>query len=97
MVIKMKKFGTTLTSRQMGKEAFLAFQPALNGKKTGEEIEIDFEGVLTFSPSWGDEFLSPLLEKYKEGVSFKNTDNLSVKATLEMLQEISKKKFNIIK
>ena len=97
MIIKMKKFGTTLTSRQMGKEAFLAFQPALNDKKSGEKIEIDFEGVLTFSPSWGDEFLSPLTEKYGEGVIFKNTDNLSVKATLEMLQEISKKKLNIIR
>jgi hypothetical protein len=97
MIIKMKKFGTTLTSRQMGREAFLAFQTALSGKKIGEKIEIDFRGVLTFSPSWGDEFLNPLLEKFGEGITFKNTDNLSVKATLEMLQEISKKKFNIIK
>jgi hypothetical protein len=96
MIIKMKKFGTTLTSRQMGKEAFLAFQPALNDKKSGEKIEIDFEGVLTFSPSWGDEFLTPLLEKYGEGAVFKNTGNPSVKATLEMLQEILKKKFSII-
>ena len=75
----------------------MAFQPALSDKKNGEKIEIDFEGVLTFSPSWGDEFLSPLLEKYGEGIAFKNTDNPSVKATLEILQEISKKKFNIIK
>jgi hypothetical protein len=97
MVIKMKKFGTTLTSRQMGKEAFLAFQPALSDKKSEERIEIDFEGVLTFSPSWGDEFLSPLLEKYGEGATCRNTDNPSVKATLEILQEISKKKFSIIK
>ncbi len=89
----MKKFGTTLTSRQMGKEAFLAFQPALRNKKSGEKIEIDFEGVLTFSPSWGDEFFSPLIEKYGKGLIFKNTDNPSVKATLEMLEEISGRKF----
>ncbi len=93
----MKKFGTTLTSRQMGREAFLAFQPALNNRKKEEKIEIDFEGVLTFSPSWGDEFLSPLTEKYGEGMIFKNTDNPSVKATLEMLQEVSKKKLNILR
>lgn len=96
MIIELKKFGTTLISRQTGKEAFLAFQPALKKVKNGEAVEIDFAGVLTFSPSWGDEFLTPLLERYGEKLLLKNTSNPSVKVTLEMLQESLNKKFNII-
>lgn len=96
MIIELKKFGTTLISRQTGKEAFLAFQPALKNVKNGETVEIDFAGVLTFSPSWGDEFLTPLLDRYGEKLMLKNTDNPSVKVTLEMLQESLNKKFNII-
>jgi len=90
MIIKIKKFGTTLISRQAGKEAFLAFQPALANVKAKEKVEVDFEGVLTFTPSWGDEFLSPLFKRFSEQLVFKNTNNLSVKATLELLQEIHK-------
>ena len=88
MIIELKKFGTTLISRQTGKEAFLAFQPALKDVKNGEVIEIDFEGVLTFSPSWGDEFLTPLLNRYGEKLILKNTNNPSVRITLEMGQEL---------
>lgn len=96
MIIELKKFGTTLISRQTGKEAFLAFQPALKSVKNGEVVEVDFAGVLTFSPSWGDEFLTPLLDKHGEKLLLKNTDNPSVKVTLEILQESLNKKFNIV-
>lgn len=96
MIIQLKKFGTTLISRQTGKEAFLAFQPALKDVKSGEIVEIDFEGILTFSPSWGDEFLTPLLDKYGEKLMLKNTENPSVKVTIEMLEESLNKKFKVI-
>lgn len=94
MVIELKKFGTTLISRQTGREAFLALQPILKDIKEGENIEIDFEGVLTFSPSWGDEFLTPLLNVYGERLILKNTSNLSVQATLEMLEKTTGKSFS---
>lgn len=93
MKLELKKFGNMLISRQTGREAFLAIQPVLTKVKKNENIEIDFEGVLVFSPSWGDEFLTPLLEKFKDKVILKNTKNPSVIATLEMLEEISGKKF----
>jgi len=92
----LKKFGTTLTSRPFGKEALLAFKPNLNKITNNETIEIDFEGVITFSPSWGDEFLTPLLKIYKEKLILKNTKNVSVKDTLEFLEEIHGFKFNIL-
>lgn len=97
MIIELKKFGTTLTSRQAGKEALLAFQPLLKTISKNEIIIIDFSGVNTFSPSWGDEFLTPLLSKYGETIRLKNIDNPSVKATLEILEETNEIKFKIIK
>ncbi|TSC95240.1 MAG: Uncharacterized protein CEN87_252 [Parcubacteria group bacterium Licking1014_1] len=94
MIIELKKFGTLLVSRQTGREAFLALQPLLRNIKESEEVEVDFDGVLTFSPSWADEFLTPLLNTYGDKLILKNTANPSVQATLETLQEIIGKKFN---
>jgi len=95
MKIELKKFGTTLTSRQLGKEAFAAFLPTLNSIPKREEIEVDFEGVTTFTPSWGDEFLTPLINNYKNKVLLKNTSNSSVKATIELLENVGSMKFQI--
>ena len=97
MIIKLEKFGTTLLSRQAGKEAALACRALLRNVKKTEEIEVNFEGVSTFSPSWGDEFLTPLWNKYKDKLVLKPTENLSVIATIEMLETVHKKKFKIRK
>jgi len=95
MIIELKKIGTTLISRQTGKEAYLAVQPILKEVKKSENVEVDFEGVLTFSPSWGDEFLTPLLNTYGDRLILKNTNNPSVLATLDILQITIGKKFNV--
>jgi len=94
MKIELKKFGTTLISRQTGREAFSALQPVLKDLQEKENLDIDFDGVLTFSPSWGDEFLTPLLNKYGDRLILKNTSNPSVQATLEILEETSGKNFS---
>ncbi|TSC93128.1 MAG: Uncharacterized protein CEN89_243 [Candidatus Berkelbacteria bacterium Licking1014_7] len=86
MTIKLKQFGEMLISRPAGREAFLAAQ-AYTLPKENEKITIDFNGVLVLSPSWADEFLTPLKEKYKK-VEYLNTQNASVKATLELLENI---------
>lgn len=93
MNIALQKFGTTLISRQTGREAFSAFKPSLNNVSNDENIEVDFEGVITFSPSWGDEFLTPLLKEYGDRLVLKNTKNLSVKATIDLLEQINKREF----
>lgn len=93
MIIYLKKFGTTLISRQTGREAFLALQPLLKDVKENETIEIEFEGVLTFSPSWGDEFLTPLLNTYGDRLILKNTGNPSVEITLDILEKSIGKNF----
>lgn len=86
MKIDLKKFGTTLISRPTGKEAFLAFQSSIKDLDINEKIEIDFEGVSVLTPSWADEFITPLTNKFKNTVLL-NTKNPSVKATLETLKK----------
>jgi len=89
MIIDVKKFGTTLVSRPTGREAWLAFQPVLKEISRSEKITVDFNGVVVLTPSWADEFLTPLKENFKEKVELINIDNPSVKATLEILNETS--------
>ena len=93
MKIILEKFGKTLTSRQLGSEAFKAFQPALHEIPVNESIEIDFAGVLTLSPSWADEFFTPLLNLVGDRLVLLPSDNLSVQATIKLLEEINKRSF----
>lgn len=88
MTIFLKKFGTTLNGRQFGKESFAAFEPSLRDIKDDENVIVDFEGVVTFTPSWGDEFLGPLFNKFGGRLRLKNTENSSVQATLKLLEKI---------
>lgn len=85
MIIELKKFGTTLVSRPSGKEAWLAFQPTLKDVVDTEEVIVDFKDVLVLTPSWTDEFLTPLRSRYEDRVKLVNTDNASIKATLSIL------------
>jgi hypothetical protein len=93
MKIQLKKFGIILNGRPAGKEALGAFSPILKDVGTEEVVEVDFDGVFTFTPSWGAEFLDPLLERFGERLVLRNTENSSVKATLEFLEETYHKKF----
>ena len=95
MIIYLKKFGTTLNGRQFGRESLSAFEPSLKDIGKNEEIILDFEGVVTFTPSWGDEFLGPLFDRFSDRLRLKSSENPSVQATLKLLQKIYKKKFKI--
>jgi len=46
MKLKLEKFGTTSITRELGSEAFKALQPTLRELPQGEELEIDFSGIL---------------------------------------------------
>lgn len=93
MILKLEKFGTTLISRELGREAFKAFQSTLMELPQNEELEIDFSGVFTLSPSWADEFLSPILDQIGERLALLPSDNLSVQATIKILQEANRRLF----
>lgn len=87
MIIELKKFGTTLVSRPAGKEAWLAFQPILKDVSSDEKIVVDFNNVVVLTPSWADEFLTPLKVRFSKKVELVNTNNPSVKETLEILNK----------
>ncbi len=89
MKIELKKFGTTLVSRQDGKEAYAAFLPLLNSISPDESIEVDFDGVITLTPSWADEFIMSVYKRYAGRLMFVNVENASVKATLDFLEKIN--------
>lgn len=93
MIIELNKFGTTLTSRQIGKESLAAFTPTLNEITKDEKVYVDFSGVNTFSPSWGDEFLTQLFKRFGSRLILKQTDNPSVKTTIAILEETNDMKF----
>ena len=95
MKLQLEKFGKTLISRELGSEAFKAFQSTLRELSKDEELEIDFSGIFTLSPSWADEFLSPLLNQLGDRLILLPSDNLSVHATLRILQEANKRPFTI--
>ena len=95
MRIELKKFGTTLLSRQLGREAYSAFLPTINTIPDGEIVEVDFSDVITFSPSWGDEFLTKLLNKFGDKLLLKKSNNPSVLATINILEQANNKKFKI--
>ena len=93
MTITITKFGSVLTSRPAGKEAYAAFLPTLAGATENEEVLVDFEGISTFSPSWGDEFLTPLQKMFGDRVALKNLSNPSVALTINTLERINGSKF----
>lgn len=94
MKIEIIKFGPLLTSRQAGREALAAFEPSLKSIPEEEEVIIDFNGTKTFSPSWGDEFLTPLAKRYGDRFKLMDSDNSSVIATIETLEDANHFKFN---
>jgi len=81
-VIKLRSFGNVLVSRPAGLEAFSAIRPTLDPRSI---IQIDFEGILTVTPSWFDEFITHLAEYQKGKVELLPTENASVLAILPVL------------
>ena len=91
MRIELKKFGAVLTSRPAGKEAYLSARAYLLPKDKNEKVEIDFTGVQVLSPSWADEFLTPIKNEFNNNLLLLPCENSSVKASLEILKEQYKK------
>ena len=89
MTIEMRKIGAILNSRPAGREALLAIQPGIAGGKAGEELVIDFLGVNVLTPSFADEFVTPLIARFREnGIRLTHTrENVTVRKTLAFLAE----------
>ncbi|MFC1521538.1 STAS-like domain-containing protein [Elusimicrobiota bacterium] len=87
MRIEIKHYGTILTSRPAGREAALAMRANIK-PTTDEQIELNFDGVISVSPSWLDEVLSALWSDYgKDRIICLPTSNLSVIESLKVIGE----------
>lgn len=85
MRISLKQYGEILTSRPAGREAALAMKARVK-PAPGEQIELDFDGVLSIGPSWLDEVLGALRAEYgRERVLCLPTKNLSVIESLKVI------------
>ncbi|MBU0897705.1 STAS-like domain-containing protein [Patescibacteria group bacterium] len=93
MKIELKKFGDILVSRPAGREAYLVILAySIKDIEKDEEIIIDFAGVKVLTPSWADEVITKLAQNHK--IRLENTDNPTVKATLNTLSKYSDLKIN---
>lgn len=94
MTIYLEKFGTVLTSRQAGREAYLAYAPTLAAVSDKERVEIDFSNIFSIGPSWADEFIRPLFERFGNRMTLLPSDNASVVATLSFLEQTLGRSFH---
>jgi len=87
MRIEMIKFGRLLNSRPAGREAALRIVQMVNGStKDKEEIILDFAEVEILTPSFADELLHLLKEKYKnKEIKLENTETPVVRDTLKVV------------
>ena len=84
MNVQIKKFGDVLMSRPAGKDAYLLAESHLfSSLDIDEEISLDFADVKVLTPSWADEFISGIKSAHKNLLSFINTSNPSVQASLK--------------
>ncbi len=89
MKIEIRKFGTYLVSRPEGRDAALIIRNQYLASRSDDSIEIDFIDVKVMTPSWLDEIYQELLKTYrKDQITFLNTTNSSVQASLETILEI---------
>jgi len=82
----MSKFNTVLNGRPSAKEAALRIQQIINGSTERENVILDFAGVEVLTPSYADELLRTLREKY--GADKVETINTS-KAVDETLKAVA--------
>jgi hypothetical protein len=85
----MVKFGVLLNSRPAGREAYLRLVQLINGAEGGEPIVLDFDGVEILTPSYADELLRSLREKYGlRRILIENANTEVVRTTLDAVQEL---------
>lgn len=77
-----------LMSHPAGKDAFLLAESHLfNSLDAKEEIILDFAEVKVLTPSWAEEFIYGFKNIHKNPMSFVNTSNPSVEASLRTILE----------
>ena len=85
MIIQLKKFGIVLSSRPAGRDAYLAARSYLLGT-ANDSVKIDCSGVKVLTPSWADEFFTPLKKLLGKRMTILPSDNHSVVSSLKTIK-----------
>lgn len=85
MTVQIIKFGDFLLGHPAGIEAFLLAESHLFN--SSEEIILDFAEVKVLTPSWAEEFIYGFKDLHKNLMTFINTSNPSVEASLRTVLE----------
>ena len=85
MLVKISNFGDILMSHPAGREAFLMAKAYVFKEINNDEIILDFNDVKVLAPSWADEFITGIKSEYHNTIQYINTDNPSVKASLNIV------------
>jgi hypothetical protein len=86
--IRIEKFGDMLISRPEGRDAGLVIKNQFIQNVKDEEIVLDFAGVKVLTPSWLDEIVQVILAQVgPRNLKFENTQNSSVRASIESVRE----------
>ncbi len=87
MIIQMLKFNNVLNGRPTAREDFLRIVQIVNGSMEKENIILDFSGVEILTPSYADELLQELKEKYgNDKIKITNISNIAN----EVVEAVSK-------
>ena len=88
MTVQISKIGDFLMSHPAGKDAFLLAELyRFKSLDTDEEVILDFSDVKVLTPSWAEEFIYGFKDLHKNQLSFVNTSNPSVEASLKAILE----------
>lgn len=88
MLVEISSFGEMLMSHPAGKDAFLLAESHLfNSLDAKEEIILDFADLKVLTPSWAEEFIYGFKDLHKNPMTFINTSNPSVEASLRTVLE----------
>ena len=83
----MVKFGKLLNSRPAGREAGLRIIQIINGSAEQENIILDFKDVEILTPSFADEFLHMLRDKYgTEKIKIENAISQTVVDSIKAVE-----------
>jgi hypothetical protein len=84
MNIQINNFGENLLNRPGGREAFLMAKAyILKNLSPSEKIVLDFDKVKVMTPSWLDEFITGITLEFHNEITYINTENPSVNASLK--------------
>lgn len=86
MRVEVKKFGELLISRPAGHEAFLVFASSFKPLSQDEPIDLDFTGVRVLAPSWADEFITNVKDRFTNPINCLPSDNASVIESLKFVK-----------